>query len=66
MKKFFCWYDNGSGWFEAHPDYFPVEAESAEEALRLVGGPSSGWGPQVVTGSADADPNVRGTKILAQ
>lgn len=67
MKKdFFVWWDNSSGWFEYHPEN-PFEAESAEEALRLAGGPF--WGeiyPQVVTGSRDADPNSPKTEVLAR
>ena len=67
QEKFFCWYDNGSGYYEGDPEGFPVLAVDAEEALRLMGGRSIDYGPgmRVITASADDDPN-HGATILAQ
>jgi hypothetical protein len=67
QKQFFCWYDNGSGYYEGDPEGFPVLAVDAEEALRLMGGRSIHYGPgmRVITASEADDPN-HGGEILAQ
>lgn len=31
MKTYYCWYDNGTGWYEGP---YPVEAESEMDALK--------------------------------
>ncbi len=64
MKRFFVWYDNGSGWFEAHGGAFPVEAATAEEALSLINAEAYLPYTSVVTASSDESPNYGG-KILA-
>ena len=63
MKKFFVWWDNSQGWFEADPENFPGTAASAQEMLAKV--PDYDY-PVVVTGSREDDPNRTGTKILAR
>lgn len=57
QKEFFCWYDNGSGWYEADPDAFPIMAVDAPEALRLAGGCGDRPGTRVIMENRDDDPN---------
>ncbi|HLD75548.1 MAG TPA: hypothetical protein VI874_00895 [Candidatus Norongarragalinales archaeon] len=66
MEQFYCWYDNGSGYFEADSRAFPVLAASAEEALEKTGGPQTNWGSnRVVTASSADDPNSPRVEVLA-
>ena len=64
MKNFYCWYDNGSGWFEAMAGFYPVVAMSAEDALTQAY-PHRSVGYATVVTNGD-DPNSSATSILAR
>jgi hypothetical protein len=62
--EFFFFWNNGSGYYEVHPNNFPIVAKTIEEAFRLskVGPGFVDW---VVTNSRDENPNKKDATILA-